>query len=140
MAKYRAGVVGLGRMGSTFDDEIERGGMVFLPYCHAPSYFHSPLVDLVAGADLDAGQRSLFGERWGVGPEHLYEDYNEMVAKERLDIVSVCTSSRHRSRIVQDLAPRRCQGHLGREADLAEPGGSGRDGACLSGGGRAVGH
>ena len=104
MAKYRAGVVGLGRMGSTFDDEIERGGMVFLPYCHAPSYFHSPLVDLVAGADLDAGQRSLFGERWGVGPDHLYEDYNEMMAKERLDIVSVCTSSRHRARIVQDLA------------------------------------
>ncbi len=104
MARYRAGVVGLGRMGSTFDDEIERGGMVFLPYCHGPSYFHSPLVDLVAGADLDAGQRSLFGERWGVGPEHLYDDYNEMVARERLDIVSVCTSSRHRSRIVQDLA------------------------------------
>ena len=26
MAKYRAGVVGLGRMGSTFDDEIGRGG------------------------------------------------------------------------------------------------------------------
>ena len=104
MARYRAGVVGLGRMGSTFDDEIEREGMVFLPYCHAPSYFHSPLVDLVAGADLDAGQRSLFGERWGVGPDHLYEDYNEMMAKERLDIVSVCTSSRHRARIVQDLA------------------------------------
>ncbi len=104
VAKHRAGVVGLGRMGSTFDDEIERGGMVFLPYCHAPSYFHSPLVDLVAGADLDAEQRALFGERWGVGSEHLYEDYNEMMAKERLDIVSVCTSSRHRSRIVQDLA------------------------------------
>lgn len=104
MSKYRAGVVGLGRMGSTFDDEVNRAGMVFLPYCHGPSYHYSPLVDLVAGADLDAEQRSLFGERWGVASEHLYEDYNEMVAKEKLDIVSVCTSSRHRSRIVQDLA------------------------------------
>ncbi|SVC71647.1 uncharacterized protein METZ01_LOCUS324501, partial [marine metagenome] len=30
---YRAAVIGLGRMGSTFDDEIERGGSIFLPYC-----------------------------------------------------------------------------------------------------------
>ena len=104
MAGYRAGVIGLGRMGSTFDDEILRGGILFTPYCHGPSYYHSPLVDLVAGADLHPEQRSLFGDRWGVAAEHLYGDYKEMLAKERLDIVSVCTTSRHRSGIVQDVA------------------------------------
>ena len=104
MTRYRAGVIGLGRMGSTFDDEIRRGGLTFLPYCHGPAYYHSPLVDLVAGADLHPDQRSVFGERWGIGEDHMYADYNEMMAQEDLDIVSVCTTARHRSRIVQEVA------------------------------------
>ena len=36
--------------------------------------------------------------------DHLYEDYQEMLAKERLDIVSVCVTVRHRSTIVQNVA------------------------------------
>ena len=104
MTRYRAGVIGLGRMGSTFDDEIRWGGLTFLPYCHGPAYYHSPLVDLVAGADLHPDQRSVFGERWGIGEDHMYAGYNEMLAQEDLDIVSVCTTARHRSRIVQEVA------------------------------------
>ena len=34
MAEYKAAVIGLGRMGSTFDDEMESGGTLFKPYCH----------------------------------------------------------------------------------------------------------
>ena len=52
MTTYRAAVIGLGRMGSTFDDEMSEGGSIFLPYCHAPSYCASPHTELVAGADL----------------------------------------------------------------------------------------
>ena len=42
MSTYRAAVIGLGRMGSTFDDEITQGGSLFLPYCHGPSYHAAP--------------------------------------------------------------------------------------------------
>ena len=101
---YRAAVIGLGRMGSTFDDEITQGGSIFLPYCHAPSYTASPRVTLVAGADPHAEQRAIFGERWGLEADHLYADYKTMLANEPLDIVSVCTTARHRSAIVQDIA------------------------------------
>ena len=104
MAAYRAAVIGLGRMGSTFDDEIERGGLIFLPYCHAPSYHAAPGVELVAGADLHEGQRSIFGQRWGLADDHLYADYREMLARERLDLVRVCTTARFRSAIVQEVA------------------------------------
>ena len=104
MPEYRAAVIGLGRMGSTFDDEMDQGGTLFKPYCHGPTYYYSDRVELVAGADLHDGQRELFGERWGVASEHLYSDYKEMLQKENLDIVSVCTSPRHRSGIVQDVA------------------------------------
>jgi len=104
MTTYRAAVIGLGRMGSTFDDEIAQGGSLFLPYCHAPTYHASPRTDLVAGADVHPEQREIFGQRWGPSPDHLYEDYREMLEKEDLDIVSVCTTARHRARIVQDCA------------------------------------
>ncbi|MEM7533174.1 MAG: Gfo/Idh/MocA family oxidoreductase [Chloroflexota bacterium] len=100
---YRAAIIGLGRMGSTFDDEIARGGAFFLPYAHAPSYVESPLVELVAAADLHPEQREIFGERWGLSQEHLYSDYNEMLAQEQIDIVSVCTTLRHRCAIIEEI-------------------------------------
>ena len=101
---YRAAVIGLGRMGSTFADEIDRGGSIFLPYCHAPSYHAAPGVELVAGADIHGEQRHIFGERWGLGAGKLYEDYRDMLAAEQLDLVSICTTARMRSQIVQDVA------------------------------------
>ncbi len=99
---YRAAVIGLGRMGSTFDDEIEQGGSIFLPYCHAPSYVASPHTQLVAGADLHTEQGAIFGERWGLSSEHIYSDYREMLATEQPDILSVCTTARHRAAIMKD--------------------------------------
>ena len=110
MPTYRAGVIGLGRMGSTFDDEITQGGSLFLPYCHAPSYHAAPTVELVAGADLHAEQAAIFGERWGLSSEHIYSDYREMLDTENLDLVSVCTTARVRSTIVQDVARARVKG------------------------------
>ena len=103
MAEYKAAVIGLGRMGSTFDDEMESGGTLFKPYCHGPTYYYSDRVELVGGADLHDGQRAIFGERWGLSSDHMYSDYREMIEKEKPDIVSVCTTPRHRSSIVQDL-------------------------------------
>ena len=99
---YRAAVIGLGRMGSTFDDEIQQGGSIFLPYCHAPSYVASPLTELVAGADLHTEQGAIFGERWGLSSEHIYSDYREMLATEQPDILSICTTARHRAAIMKD--------------------------------------
>ena len=51
MSTYHAGVIGLGRMGSTFDDEITQGGSLFLPYCHGPTYHAAQNIELVAGSD-----------------------------------------------------------------------------------------
>ena len=101
---YKAAVIGLGRMGSTFDDEINQGGTIFLPYCHAPSYHASPHVELVSGADPHDEQRAIFGARWGIDDHRLYADYREMLEAEKLDLVSVCTTARIRSQIVQDIA------------------------------------
>ena len=102
-ATYRAAVIGLGRMGSTFDDERTTGGVIYLPYCHTPSYVAAPQTVLVAGADPHEGQRSIYDERWRLNG-HVYADHREMLDKEKPDIVSVCTSSRVRAQIVEDIA------------------------------------
>ena len=104
MAAYRAAVIGLGRMGSTYDDEMKYGGTTYAPYCHGPSYFYSTQTELVAGADPHDEQRSLFGGRWGLSDDHLYTDYREMLEAERPDLVSVTTTATLRSTIVQDVA------------------------------------
>lgn len=93
---YRAAVIGLGRMGSTFDDEIQQGGTLFLPYCHAPSYDAHTRVELVAGADPHPEQREIFGKRWGIDAAHIYESAQDMLAGEQLDIISICTTARVR--------------------------------------------
>ncbi len=99
---YKAAVIGLGRMGSTFDDEIKQGGSIFLPYCHGPSYVASPHTELVAGADPHSQQGAIFAERWGLSDRQIYSDHRAMLEAERPDFVSVCTTARHRAAILLD--------------------------------------
>ena len=120
MTTYRAGVIGLGRMGSTFDDEITQGGSLFLPYCHGPTYHAAPNVELVSGADLHAEQASIFGERWGIVSEHIYGDYREMLEKEK----SGHRQCLHDGTGAFDYRARcgalQCQSDLGRKTDFAQ--------------------
>ena len=79
MKTYRVAVVGLGRMGSTIDMSI------------ANACAQSDRIELVAGADILPERRDAFKETWGV--DGIYDDYNEMIAKESPDIVAVCTTA-----------------------------------------------
>ena len=100
--KYRAAVIGLGRMGSTFDDEIKQGGQFFMPYCHAPTYVASPHTELVAGADPHTQQGEIFADRWGLDQSKIYPDYRDMLETEKPDFVSLCTTARLRASIMID--------------------------------------
>lgn len=83
---YRVAIIGLGRMGSTIDDEFPDRSP---PYSVAASCRASDRLQVVAGADIDPEKRSAFGQRWGVSA--LYEDYKAMISQEGPDIVAVCT-------------------------------------------------
>ena len=90
----RAGIIGTARVGSWYDDLLaETPGQI--PSSHAGCYAAHPKTVLIAGSDLDPERLRKFGERWGVAPEHRYADYREMLARERLDVVSVTTSWGH---------------------------------------------
>jgi predicted dehydrogenase len=86
---YRVTIVGLGRMASTIDDEVRDHPAVAVPYSIAAACAASSRLELVAGADPDRAKQTAFRDRWGV--EALYDDYREMMARERPDMVAVCT-------------------------------------------------
>ena len=71
--KFRVGIVGLGRMGSTIDDE----GHTKLPYSIASAVEASPCFELIAGSDLIEERCTSFAERWGVNA--VYQDPHQMI-------------------------------------------------------------
>ncbi len=89
MKKYRVAIVGLGRMASTIDDEVRDYSAIALPYSIAASCQEIDRIELVAGADILAEKREAFRQRWGVTA--LYDDYLEMMAQEKPDLVAICT-------------------------------------------------
>ena len=92
---YRAGIVGCGRKAATLDDEDRcRINYSIAPDAHASAYVQIPSVTLVAAADPNEAKRHLMQARWNVPA--VYADYREMLARERLDLVSVTTrADRH---------------------------------------------
>lgn len=88
MAKpvYRVAVIGLGRMGSTIDDEIAPGSPA---YSVSAAVKASDRLEVVAGADIDPAKREAYQLRWGV--HALYDDYRTMIRQEQPDLVAICT-------------------------------------------------
>ena len=102
MRTYRAAIVGLGRMGSTIDDEVKNYPVFVLPYSIAGACRTSARLELVAGADLLPEKREAFKERWGVSA--LYEDFVEMIEKEEPDLVAICTKGENHAELTIQVA------------------------------------
>lgn len=84
MAKYRLGIIGCGRPWKT------PGATGFgMSHRHMWGYKLCPDVELVALADIDLARAKLFQTEHG--GKAVYTDYHQMLAKEKPDIVSVCT-------------------------------------------------
>lgn len=82
---FNASVVGLGRTGSEFDDDPKRKFI----WSHSGAYNNVERTNLLALCDLDKDKLEKCGEKWGVNK--LYTDHNEMLKKEDIDILSICT-------------------------------------------------
>lgn len=92
MAEYRAGVIGCGSMGRA----------------HARGYLKVPGCRVVAGVEMDPERSKKFVETSGAG--RMYTDYREMLEKETLDLVSVCTWPTTHCEITVAAAGRRPRG------------------------------
>ncbi|MCZ6677453.1 MAG: Gfo/Idh/MocA family oxidoreductase [Candidatus Poribacteria bacterium] len=122
MAKYRAGVIGLGWMGMLSDlarriwdaynvDDVvrptpeldvhrkfhfhEHHSKGDVPHSWAEVMWDRPEIDLIAGADRDPKRLMAFGERYG--EVALYTDAPKMLRAEKLDIVAIATNTKGRA-------------------------------------------
>ena len=124
MRKYRAGIIGLGTMGMLLNMEHRRIGFwkpedAIRPTSdlniHHKTYLHEiatdkgassfasyadalqdrPEFELVAAAERDPTRRDAFIERYGV--DNVYDDAEEMLRKEKLEIVAIPTNTRPRA-------------------------------------------
>ena len=100
MKTYRAAVIGCSRMGGFIDNEVIGYPTIVLPMSHADGFVACPRTELVACADMRAEVMAEFGRRHNVPPAAQYTDYREMIAREKLDIVSVATQPEGRTEIV----------------------------------------
>jgi predicted dehydrogenase len=75
-----------------------------LPMGHSGAYTVCARTELVAGCDLRQEVLDKWGPFYHVSSEHCYTDYKEMIARERPEIVSVCTQPEHRAVIMLHLA------------------------------------
>jgi UDP-N-acetylglucosamine 3-dehydrogenase len=81
---YRVGIIGTGKPWRS------AGATGFgMAHMHARGYRAAPDAHLVALADLNLDHARAFQEQHG--GDAVYQNYREMLAKERLDIVSICT-------------------------------------------------
>ena len=83
---HKVAIIGLGRMGSTIDDEAHFA----VPYSVAAATKASDVLELVAGADLLPEKREDFNKRWVAA---VYEDYRLMIDEEKPDLVAICTAA-----------------------------------------------
>lgn len=98
---YRAGVVGLGFIGSEAEERhVNYPGRILYPHGHAGAFARAPRTELVAGADLSRTKLEAFGKRWEVAG--LYTDSREMLEKEKLDVIGIATPpSHHRQAVLE---------------------------------------
>ena len=84
MAKFLVGFIGTGK-------KPERPGLhgYAMAYRHAEAYKLIPDCEMVACADIVKENREAFAQAYGF--KGVYADYNDMLAKDKLDIVSICT-------------------------------------------------
>ena len=105
-----AAIIGCGRMAGTIDDEVAGYPPMVPPYSHAATYAAVGGIAIVALADVDPGRLASFGERWQVAPERRYTDHRELLARERVDLVSVTTPATSQSALVVDTTTRGVRG------------------------------
>jgi predicted dehydrogenase len=100
MKTYRAAVIGCSRMGGFIDNEVVGAPKHVPPYSHGAGFFACERTALVACSDVREDVMEQFGLRYNVPKSSHYTDYREMIAKEKLDIVSVATQPEPRAEIV----------------------------------------
>lgn len=108
MKTYRCAIIGLTTIAGGPATPSLAGGRHPLPYSHASALAMIPNARVVAVCDLVPALTQQFLAQWRAtwGEMHVYSDYRAMLAREEIDILSVCTPDDKHAAIVVDAADR----------------------------------
>ena len=93
--KLRSGIIGLGRIGAGFDDNITKSINT-----HAGAHYKSQNIELVALCDVDKQKLKKYGKKYEVSS--LYTNFQKMLQNEHLDVVSICTHADSHLKFVKE--------------------------------------
>ncbi|MWG35824.1 Gfo/Idh/MocA family protein [Halomarina oriensis] len=96
---YRVAIIGTG----ADPNKKDRTGYA-MAYRHAPGYLRLDDCDLVACADIVPENARAFADHHDIAQTSVYEDYQEMLEEEDLDVVSVCVPAAYHADIVVGAA------------------------------------
>ncbi|MFD1514915.1 Gfo/Idh/MocA family protein [Halomarina rubra] len=96
---YRVAIIGTGAN----PEKKDRTGYA-MAYRHAPGYLRLDDCDLVACADIVPENARAFADHFDIAQTSVYEDYQEMLDEEDLDVVSVCVPAAYHADIVVGCA------------------------------------
>jgi len=92
--KLRSGVIGLGRIGAGFDDNITKSINT-----HTGAHYKSKNIKLISLCDVDSKKLKKYGKKYNISS--VYHDFQKMLKQESLDIVSICTHSDSHLKLVK---------------------------------------
>ena len=87
---YRVAIIGTGRMGGFIEDELSVN-QFSSPYGHFSAYQCIQRTEVIAVANRGSDRLQKFAKRFGI--INTYLDYQQMIEKEKPDIVSITTPS-----------------------------------------------
>jgi len=93
---YKAAVVGCGRIGSLFD--FDKKNKIIRSHCGAYTKHQNTILASVCDIDLKKAKNAK--EQWDI--DSYYNDHNEMLDKEDIDILSICTHPDSHEEIIKD--------------------------------------
>jgi predicted dehydrogenase len=94
MLKLRSGIIGLGRIGAGFDDNITKSVNT-----HAAAHQKSKNVKLISLCDVDSKKLKKYGTKYNVSS--VYHDFEKMLKEESLDVISICTHADSHLKLVK---------------------------------------
>ena len=93
---YQVGVIGCGRIASGFDSDPRRTYTA----THMGAYRRVRSTQVVAVCDKDVQKAEACRSKWGISRS--YTDYRELLKKEDVDIVSICTLPDSHTQIIRE--------------------------------------
>lgn len=94
--KYKAVVIGCGRIGALFDTPEAEAVLT-----HAHAFSRHPMSILKGVMDINPESARIAGERWHCNS---YSDLDELLTKEKPEIISICVPDEYHSQYLDSLA------------------------------------